>query len=227
MIADNVRRVLDDIQDAARRCGRNSSEITVVAVSKTRTVEEIEQVVAAGIEHLGENRLQEAVSKIPDVQGEAVWHMVGHLQSNKGKKAAELFDWIDSVDSKKIANILSAQAVESDKTLNVLIQANISGELSKSGIKPGDVKELISYVKNKKGLVFRGLMTISSFGVSPEVTRAEFAKMKALFDSLREDNEADSRMDVLSMGMSQDYRIAVEEGSTMVRIGTAIFGLRS
>ena len=109
----------------------------------------------------------------------------------------------------------------------IYCQANISGELSKSGIKPGDVKELISYVRNKKGLVFRGLMTIGSFGVSPEVKRAEFAEMKALFDSHREDNDADSRMDVLSMGMSQDYRIAVEEGSTMVRIGTVIFGLRS
>lgn len=226
MIADNVHKIVNDIHDIAVRCGRDPSQITIVAVTKTRTVGEIEQVIEAGIEHLGENRLQEAVSKIPAVKGKPVWHMVGHLQSNKAGKAADLFDWIDSVDSEKIIDVLSSRAQESGKTIRILIQVNISGEYSKSGVEPSAVRRLVSYALNKKGIDVRGLMTIGSFGVSQEVTKVEFARIKELFDSLCEGRDIVPSMDVLSMGMSGDYRIAIEEGSTMVRIGTAIFGAR-
>ena len=227
MIAENVKTVLAEIHDTALRSGRDPSEITLVAVTKIRTADEIEQAIQAGITHLGENRVQEANSKIPSVKSDAVWHLVGHLQSNKVKKAAMLFNWIDSVDSEKIADLLSLQAVESEKTLDVLIQVGISDESSKSGVSPDEPKKLVLYTENKKGLTVRGLMTIGSFGVSKDVTRNEFARMKALFEDLQTDSEVRSRLDVLSMGMSDDYLIAIEEGSTMVRIGTAIFGQRS
>ena len=226
MIADNVRNVMNDIHDRALRCGRDPSEITLVAVAKTRTVDEINQAIEAGIVHLGENKVQEAHSKIPLIKGVAVWHMVGHLQSNKGKRAASLFDWIDSVDSRKIIDVLSSHTAASGETLNVLIQVNIAGESSKSGVATGEVKELVRYAGNKKGIVVRGLMTIGSLGVSKDVTRTEFARMKSLFEDLSTEPDIASCMGVLSMGMSGDYGIAIEEGSTMLRIGTAIFGPR-
>ncbi|MFC1694115.1 YggS family pyridoxal phosphate-dependent enzyme [Candidatus Latescibacterota bacterium] len=226
MIADNVRNVKESIQNAALRSEREPSEITLVAVTKTRTAEEIEEAIRAGIEHCGENRLQEAMSKIPYVNSKAAWHMVGHLQSKKGKKAAALFDWIDSVDSKKIVDILSSQALKINKRINVLIQVNISGESAKSGTVPVEVKELVSYAVGSRGLDVRGLMAIGSFGVTPDITRAEFARMREIFENLREDKNVGLHMEVLSMGMSGDYRIAVEEGATMVRVGTAIFGAR-
>ena len=225
-IADNVRRVLYDINDAALSVVRDPSEITLVAVSKTRSAEEINEAVKAGILHVGENKVQEASSKIPHVTGKIVWHMVGHLQSNKGKTAVELFDWIDSIHSKKIVDIISNQARQERKTINVLIQANISGEESKSGVQTDEIKDLVLYATGKEGLNVCGLMTIGSFGVTPDITRREYSKMKGLFDRLKEDPDVGFRMNVLSMGMSEDFQIAIEEGATMVRVGTAVFGKR-
>jgi len=227
VIADNIRRLLDEINETAEACGRDPGEITLVAVTKTRTAGEIDLALGAGIEHIGENRVREAESKISGVHGRAVWHMVGHLQSNKAGKAVAVFDWIDSVDSEKLADVLSKRAAQTGKTLEVLVQVNISGEASKSGVEPEEVQRLVSYVNEKSGLEVRGLMTIGSFGVPEDVTRAEFAGMKELFEKIRGSGEAGSRFDVLSMGMSGDYKIAVREGSTMLRIGTAIFGPRS
>jgi len=226
-IADNVYKVLSDINDAALSVGRDPSEITLVAVSKTRTVEEINEAVKAGILHVRENRVQEASSKIPHVTGEIIWHMVGRLQSNKGKAAVELFDWIDSIHSKKIVNIISSQARQEKKTINVLIQVNISDEESKSGVQTDEVKDLVLYVAGKEGLNVCGLMTIGSFGVTSDVTRREFSRMKDLFDRLKEDPDVGLLMNVLSMGMSEDFQIAIEEGATMVRIGAAVFGKRN
>jgi len=226
-IADNIRKLLDEINETAEACGRNPGEITLVAVTKTRTAEEIDLALEAGIEHIGENRVQEAESKITGVRGNAVWHMVGHLQSNKAGKAAALFDWIDSVDSERLVDILSKRAAQTGKTIEVLIQVNISGEVSKSGAEPEEVRGLVSYASGKSGLEVRGLMTIGSFGVSGDVTRAEFARTRELFEKIRGSGEGGPGFDVLSMGMSGDYKIAIEEGSTMLRIGTAIFGPRS
>jgi len=223
-IADNVSKVLNDINDTALSVGRDPSKIILVAVSKNRTVEEVNEAVKAGILHIGENRVQEASSKIPHVTGEIIWHMIGHLQSNKGKAAVELFDWIDSIHSKKIVDIISAQASQENKTVNVLIQVNISGEESKSGVQTVEVKDLILYASGKRGLKVCGLMTIGSFGVTPNVTRKEFSQVKDLFNRLKKNPDVGSCMNVLSMGMSEDFQIAIEEGATMVRIGTAIFG---
>jgi len=226
MIGDNVKRVLDALADAALSAGRDPSDVTLLAVTKTRTIEEIREAVRAGVRHLGENRVQEAGGKISFVESEAIWHLVGPLQSNKGKRAAKLFSWIDSIHSQKIADVLSERTVALDKTLNVLIQVNISGEETKSGIAPEEAKDLLLHTERLPGLAVRGLMTIGSFGVPPETTRSEFRRMRGLFDRLREDPEVTSKLDVLSMGMTGDFSIAVEEGSTLVRIGTAIFGER-
>ena len=225
-IADNIRLVNREIEEAACRAGRDPSEVTLVAVTKTRTAAEIDEAAEAGIMHFGENRVREAMRKIPEVIHNGVWHLIGPLQSNKGKHAATLFDWIDSIHSIKIADILSSRASESGHILKVLIQVNISGEESKSGVSYGDVRELVSYVKGKDGLDVKGLMTIGSFGAAADVTISEFAAMRDMFKTLREDPALGECMEVLSMGMSGDYQAAVEYGSTMVRVGTAIFGKR-
>lgn len=226
MIGENVKRVFGEIADAALSSGRDPSEIILVAVAKTRTPDEIREAVKAGITHLGENRVQEAAEKIPLLEKGPVWHMVGPLQSNKAKAAAGLFDWIDSIHTRKTAYILSGQAQSLGKILRVLVQVNISGEVAKSGVAPEEAKELVLHTESLPGLAVRGLMTIGSFYVSPEVTRNEFRLMKILFDSLRDDRLVKSRLDILSMGMSGDFQIAVKEGATMVRIGQAIFGER-
>jgi len=226
MIARNIKSVTADIADVAASCGRDPGEITLVAVSKTRTAAEVELALEAGILHMGENRVQEAEAKIPDVRGTVVWHMIGHLQSNKAKKAAALFDWIQSVDSRKLAGLLSREAGRLDKTLDVLVQVNISGEGAKSGVDPSGAEALVEYAAECGGLNVRGLMTIGSFGADEDTTRREFAGMRSLFDRLRDMFGGGMPFDTLSMGMSGDYRIAVEEGSTMLRIGTALFGER-
>ena len=152
--------------------------------------------------------------------------MIGHLQSNKAKRAAENFPWVDSVDTQKLAKLLSDQATQTGVGLNVLVQVNVSREKSKSGAALEDVRELTRYVHGLDGLELRGLMTIGSLGASPDEARAEFRYMRELFDELKADEVVGSSMTELSMGMSGDFEIAVEEGSTMVRIGTALFGDR-
>ena len=226
-IADNISRIRDEIGEAAVRSGRHPSDITVLAVTKTRAVHEIVEAARAGIVHFGENRVQEAAEKIPSVSDEIVWHMVGPLQSNKAKLAVTLFDWVDSVHSEKIVDVLATCAEKAGRVISVLIQVNISGEETKSGVPPGKARDIAAYAMGEKELEVRGLMTIGSFGVSRDVTRAEFSRMKDMFDRLREDTVIGAAMRELSMGMSGDYTIAVEEGATMVRIGTAIFGERS
>jgi PLP dependent protein len=226
-IRDNVRRVMDGIADSAASSGRNPSDVVLVAVTKTRTAGEIDEAIRAGITHIGENRVQEAECKMPLVGSEGVWHLVGPLQSNKGRRAAELFSWIDTVHSEKIALVLSERASALGRALDVLVQINISGEETKSGVAPAAARELLVRAGSLPGLTVRGLMTIGSLEASPAEAREEFRAMRGLFDRLREDPEVRPQLDVLSMGMSGDYRIAVAEGATMVRVGTAIFGGRT
>ncbi len=226
-ITENIARVTDEIGEAAARVGREPSEVRLMAVSKTRSVGEIEEAVAAGIVHLGENRVQEAAKKITEIQSAPVWHLVGHLQSNKAKQAAGMFDWIDSVDSINIIDKIAARAREERKTVNILVQVDISGEETKFGVSPERVHNLVEYAAEIEGIEMCGLMTIGSFGVAPDITRAEFARMRELFDRLRDDCNLGKYMRELSMGMSDDFTIAIEEGATMVRVGTSIFGQRN
>ncbi len=216
-ISENIARVRDRIAAAARRAGRDPDQITLMAVSKTVEPERIREAYAAGVRVFGENRVQEFEKKAPAL-GElagAGWHLIGHLQSNKAKKAAELFAAVDSVDSLKLARKLEEAA---ERTLPVLIEINIGGEEAKSGVRPGSVEleELLG--ASFQRVEVRGLMAIPPFTDDPEGARPYFRKMRELREKvgLRE----------LSIGMSHDFEVAIEEGSTCVRVGTAIFGER-
>jgi pyridoxal phosphate enzyme (YggS family) len=219
--------IFDDIANAAARSGRDPGEVTVVAVSKTRTVGEIEEAIRGGISHIGENKVQEASHKIQEVHEQAVWHLVGHLQSNKINRAAGLFDWIQSIDSPKTADMLSVSARNAPGPINILVQVNISGEDSKSGIEPARANDLVSYIGELTLLRVRGLMSIGTFGATESETHREFERMRRLYDDIRSGFQHAEMFDTLSMGMSGDFPAAIEEGATMVRIGTAIFGERS
>ena len=228
-IAENVARVRDRVA-AASRAGRNPEEIALMAVTKTHPPERIREAYASGLRLFGENRVQEFVSKaqkLHDLEA-AEWHMVGHLQSNKAASAAELFSTIDSVDSLKLAEKLNASAQRLSKKLAVLIEINVGDEGPKSGVAPGsrELEAILQAAPSLANLQFRGLMTIPPFTENPEGARPYFHQLHALRDKIAAQNLPAIRMDVLSMGMSHDFEVAIEEGSTCVRVGTAIFGER-
>ncbi|MBY6094005.1 YggS family pyridoxal phosphate-dependent enzyme [Ferrimonas balearica] len=212
------------IDAAAAQAGRVGESITLLAVSKTKPAEMIREAYLAGARDFGENYLQEGVDKIDALQDLDIrWHFIGPLQSNKTRPVAERFDWIHSVDRLKIAQRLSEQRPSDKAPLNVCIQVNISAEQSKSGVSPAQLPELAAAVAALPGLQLRGLMAIPAPESDPERQRQALAQMKQLFDALQ---AAHPGLDTLSMGMSDDLEAAVAEGSTMVRIGTAIFGTR-
>ena len=217
-IGENISKVRERIAWAARRAGRDPDQITLMAVSKTVEPERIREAYAAGIRVFGENRVQEFEKKAPalrDLVG-AEWHLIGHLQSNKAKRAAELFGAVDSVDSVKLARKLDEAA---ERILPVLIEVNVGGEQAKSGVGPGsaEFEELLGTVFHK--VQVKGLMAIPPLMEDPEGTRKYFRKMREL--------RAEVGLEVLSIGMSHDFEVAIEEGSTCIRVGTAIFGERS
>ncbi|MBW3139861.1 YggS family pyridoxal phosphate-dependent enzyme [Ferrimonas balearica] len=212
------------IDAAAAQAGRVGESITLLAVSKTKPAEMIREAYLAGARDFGENYLQEGVDKIDALQDLDIrWHFIGPLQSNKTRPVAERFDWIHSVDRLKIAQRLSEQRPSGKAPLNVCIQVNISAEQSKSGVNPAQLPELAAAVAALPGLRLRGLMAIPAPESDPEKQRQALAQMKQLFDALKAEHPG---LDTLSMGMSDDLEAAVAEGSTMVRIGTAIFGTR-
>jgi len=230
-VAENIARVRERIQTAAMRARRDGGEITLMAVSKTFPANSIREAYQAGIRHFGENRVQEFAGKIEDLRdlGEARWHMIGHLQSNKVAKASELFHAIDSVDSLKVAEKLNEAASEANKKLAILIEINVGGEEAKSGVAPDspELDRLLSAARQLEHLQVKGLMTIPPFFDSPEATRPYFRKLRALRDQIAARSLPGVEMVTLSMGMSHDFEVAIEEGSTRVRVGTAIFGERS
>jgi len=201
-----------------------------MAVTKTVPSELIREAYDAGIRVFGENRVQEFEAKVQSLREltSAEWHMIGHLQSNKSAKAAELFAHIDSVDSLKLAQRLNSAASELRKKIPVLIEINIGGETAKSGLAPGsdELEHLLAIAPQLSYLEFRGLMAVPPYHDDPERSRPYFKKMRRLFDQIAARNLPDLRMEVLSIGMSHDFEVAIEEGSTCVRIGTAIFGER-
>jgi len=229
-IAENIARVQDSIAATARRAGRNPKEIALVAVTKTHPPELVREAYAAGLRLFGENRVQEFATKadkLRDLEA-AEWHMIGHLQSNKAPSAAELFSAIDSVDSVKLAEKLNASAQKLSKKLAVLIEINVGGEAAKSGVAPNspELEAILQAAPRLANLQFRGLMTIPPFTENPEGARPYFRQLHALRDKIAAENLPAICMDVLSMGMSHDFEIAIEEGSTCVRVGMAIFGER-
>ena len=229
-IAENVSEVRQRIAAAARRAGRNPEEIALMAVSKTFPPERIREAYHAGIRIFGENRVQEFAAKalaLGDLR-DAEWHMIGHLQSNKAAAAAAAFAAIDSLDSLKLAEKLNSSAEKLGKKISVLIEINVGGEAAKSGVADSDeLQKLLHAAPGLEGLQFRGLMTIPPFAEDSQEARPYFHKLRALRDQIAAQRLPAIRMDVLSMGMSHDFEIAIEEGSDCVRVGTAIFGERT
>jgi PLP dependent protein len=230
-ISEMINAIRERIACAARRSGRDPEDIALMAVSKMQTPEQIRKAYNAGQRIFGENRVQEFVSKVETLRDlQAVeWHMIGHLQTNKASKAVDLFHAVDSVDSQKLAEKLDAAAREVGKKLDVLIEINLGGEAAKSGLAPdsSELEDLLSAAPNFEGLNFNGLMTVPPFTDDPEGARPYFKKLRELRDAIAGRKLPAARMQQLSMGMSHDFEIAIEEGSTCVRIGTAIFGERS
>lgn len=215
----------------AKRSGRGPSEVALMAVTKTQAPARIREAYEAGLRLFGENRVQEfsaKASELSDLYG-AEWHMIGHLQTNKSAKAAELFHAVDSVDSMKVAEKLNAAARALNKKLQVLIEVNVGGEAAKTGVAldSTEMENLLQAVPQFEALEFRGLMTVPPFTEDPEDSRPYFRRLRALRDQIAARNLPALFMDILSMGMSHDFEIAIEEGSTCVRIGTAIFGERA
>lgn len=216
--------------NAARRSGRNADEIALMAVTKTFGPERIREAYAAGLRLFGENRVQEfgeKVESLRDLAG-AAWHMIGHLQSNKANKAAELFAAVDSVDSLRVAERLNSAAAKLGKRLAVLIEINVGGEEAKSGLNPdsSELNDILAAAAGFEHLQVRGLMTIPPFTDDPEGARPYFQHLHELREEIAARGVAGVSMDVLSMGMSHDFEVAIEEGSTCVRVGTGIFGIR-
>jgi len=216
-------------EQVARTCaaaGREPSTVRIVAVSKVQPLEKIRDAIAAGVCDFGENRIQEAEHKIPVIAPRPVWHLVGHLQTNKAGKAAKLFDWVQSVDSVRIAEALGRGAESAQRDIGVLVQVNTTAEGQKSGCEPRELETIIEAVLGQEHLKLAGLMTIGPLSMAEVPTRTAFQQAAELRDSWRARLPAGT-MDVLSMGMSGDWRWALEQGADWIRIGTAIFGARN
>jgi pyridoxal phosphate enzyme (YggS family) len=230
-ISDNVAAVRERIASAARRAGRNPDDITLMAVSKTQPPERICEAYDAGQRLFGENRVQDFAAKAGGLQDlrDAEWHLIGHLQTNKAAKTAELFRAVDSVDSLKLAEKLNAAARTLGKKLDVLVEINVGGEAAKSGVVPDSpaLEELLIAAPRLQALVFRGLMTVPPFTDNPQGAKPYFRKLRELRDTIAGRKLPAMAMDELSMGMSHDFEVATEEGSTCVRVGMAIFGERA
>lgn len=224
-IADNLQAVKRRIERAAAAARRDPAAVALLAVSKTHCVAAIKEALAAGQSAFGENYVQEALEKMDALRGQRLeWHLIGPLQSNKTRLAAERFDWVHTLASEKIANRLSEQRPRALAPLNVLIQVNVSGEASKAGVARGEVFALSQKASALKGLRLRGLMAIPEPTDDAGRQRAAFSQVKNLFEELKGKGLA---LDTLSMGMSDDMESAIAEGATLVRIGTAIFGPRN
>jgi hypothetical protein len=225
-IEENIQNVKQNIAKAAVKAGKKPEDITLVAVSKTVEPERIREALKCGIKIIGENRVQEAEEKFKKIPEEFEKHLVGHLQINKAKKAVELFDMIQSLDSIRLAEELSKRAKAKGKIMNVLVEVNTSDEPTKYGLKPDEVMGFMKQVCHLDGIKVIGLMTVGLFSQDMDLVRPCFKKLKRLFREIKEENIPNIEMKYLSMGMTQDYEVAIEEGANMVRIGTAIFGTR-
>lgn len=229
--AAGLRERLDEVREkiatVARRCGREPEEITLVAVSKTHPVSVVREALGVGVTDFGENRVQEAESKIPALRYEARWHLIGHLQANKARRAVRLFDIVHTLDSVSLADRLDRACAEENRAeLPVLIQVDLAGETTKSGVSATGLSELVKSVNQCSRLRFQGLMILPPFFEDAERVRPFFKRLRELRDELQTAGHFGDRRGELSMGMSHDFEVATEEGATIVRVGTAIFGER-
>jgi pyridoxal phosphate enzyme (YggS family) len=225
-VSDNLKRVRDKIAHAALKAGRNPENIQLVAVSKTVEAKRIREAIEAGATLFGENYIQEAREKIKELGHEVRWDFIGHLQRNKANHAVDFFEMIHSVDRLSLAREINSVAAKKNKKTRILVQVNISGEEAKSGINPGGVTSLVSEIASMSNLSLEGLMTMPPYFDDPERARPYFTALRELRNKIIAENSGGIRLKELSMGMSGDFEVAIEEGSTAVRIGTAIFGKR-
>ena len=227
-LRQRLQRVQERMAEAAIRGQRRPGEVKLVAVSKTHSAEIIREAIAAGVTNLGENRVQEADAKIPDVGRRAAhWHLIGHLQSNKARRAVELFDVIHSLDSVALVQRLDRVCGEVKREeLPVLIQVDLGQEATKSGAAESEVPEIIEAIRQSHAVRLRGLMTLPPYLDDPERVRPFFRRLRGFRDELRDQGAFGDTRGELSMGMTHDYEVAIEEGATIVRVGTAIFGAR-
>lgn len=225
-LSGNLSEVQNRITQAARRAGRSPDEITLIAVSKTKPVEMIKEIYDAGIRDFGENKVQEISAKSAVLPSDIRWHMIGHLQRNKVKQVIDKACLIHSVDSMRLALQISEEAQKKGITVPILLEVNIAGEESKYGFTAAETAEVLPDIASLGGITVRGLMTSAPFVNDPEENREYFRLMKQLCVDLKAQNIDNTNMDYLSMGMTNDFEVAVEEGATHVRVGTAIFGER-
>ncbi|MCR4803878.1 MAG: YggS family pyridoxal phosphate-dependent enzyme [Lachnospiraceae bacterium] len=227
MIKENLKIVEENIEAACKRAGRNRDEVTLIAVSKTKPVEMLREAIEYGMVDFGENKVQEMCDKIDVIPEKLNWHMIGHLQRNKVKYIVDKSYLIHSVDSLRLAEQINAEAQKKNVACDILLEVNIANEESKFGLSSEEVPELLSKIKTMKNVRVKGLMTIAPFVDNPEDNREHFRNLHKLFIDMREQTSDNISMEVLSMGMTGDYEVAIEEGATMVRVGTGIFGARN
>ncbi len=220
-IAESTAAVCGRIRAAAERAGRSAADIQLVAVSKTHPPEVVREAVVEGLTVFGESRIQEAKAKIPELPDKLRWHFIGHLQTNKAREAVELFQVVQSVDSIRLARELDQCAGRASRSLAVLLECNVSGESTKFGFKPDEVMAALAELNSLPRLEIRGLMTMAPFFEDPQAARPTFRALRELRDRLQQQHGIP--LPDLSMGMTNDFEVAIEEGATMVRIGTAIF----
>ncbi|CAI2717726.1 YggS family pyridoxal phosphate-dependent enzyme [Nitrospina watsonii] len=226
-LSDNLESICQRIRNAALKAGRDPESVRLVAVSKTVPEDRIQEAQAAGVHVFGENKVQEALRKIEQLGHDGYgWHFIGHLQKNKVKYVSGQFERVHSVDSAGLAEKLSAQSQEQGVVTAVLVQVNVSGEASKFGVEPDALEDLLMKAGHLPGIAVKGLMTIPPFSENAEASRKYFAALRAMRDRLQARNLPGISLDELSMGMSHDFEIAIEEGATWVRVGTALFGQR-
>jgi PLP dependent protein len=225
-VAANYRMLCQRIGEAAARAGRDSEEVKLLGAAKSQNAEMVRAAIRAGVTLLGENYVQEAQDKQQQITQRAEWHMIGHLQRNKAKRAVEIFDVVESVDNIALARELHKQAKRQNKIIRVLLEVNLAGESSKSGSGEEQVEALLRAAEELASVRIEGLMAVPPFREDPEQVRPYFQRLRELRDRLRELRVENADLRELSMGMTHDYAVAVEEGATIVRIGTALFGPR-
>ncbi len=221
-IRDNLEKIRENVKNACRRSGRDEKDVLILAVTKTRSAQEINEAISLGITDIGENRVQELMSKYDDVRKDVKWHIIGHLQTNKVKYIADKVSMIHSVDSVKLAKEINSKCEKLSKVMDILIEVN-SGEENKSGISPDEIFSLIEEIKNMKNVRILGLMTMAPLGADEETLKSVFSNLKNLSEKIKEKNYEGVSMEHLSMGMSGDYEEAIECGATIIRPGRSLF----
>ena len=226
MVKENLMEVRKHMEEACRRAGRNVDEVTLIAVSKTKPVEMLMEAYEAGARDFGENKVQEILEKRPEIPENARFHMIGHLQRNKVRQVIDKVVLIHSVDSLRLAEQIETEAEKKDLHVDILLEVNVAREESKYGLFLEEVEDALKKISQYSHLTVKGLMTIAPYVENPEENRDIFKKLYQLFIDIKSKNIDNGTMSVLSMGMTGDYQVAIEEGSTMIRVGTGIFGAR-